>query len=99
MMPLMHGFFTWMIFETFRIRGDQSIQNTGYDICFKVLIWSQNIRKFTMNRMTGLVGTNQTTDTKPSDFTVFAFHDTFYVITVFQGMTTDGADGKFTAFN
>ena len=52
-----------------------------------------------MNRMTGLVGTNQTTDTKPSDFTVFAFHDTFYVITVFQGMTTDGTDGKFTAFN
>ena len=52
-----------------------------------------------MNRMTGLVGTNQTTDTKLSDFTVFTFHDTFYVITVFQGMTTDGADGNFTAFN
>ena len=52
-----------------------------------------------MNRMTGFVGTDQTTDTKTSDFTVFAFHDTFHVITVFQGMATDGADGKFTAFN
>ena len=88
-----------MVFEAFRIRGDQPVQNTGYDICFKVLIRSQNIRKFTMKRMAGFVGTDQAADTKLSDFAVFAFHDTFYVITVFQGMSTDGADGKFTAFN
>ena len=80
-----------MIFKSLRIGGDQFVQDTGNDIYLEMLIWSKHIRQFAVQRMTGFIGTYQTADTNPWDFTVFAFHDTFYMVAVFQGMTTDGA--------
>ncbi len=52
-----------------------------------------------MYGVTGSIGANQAVDTEPPDFTLFAFHDAFYVVMVFQGMAADRADGIFTAFN
>lgn len=64
-----------------------------------MLMWSQHIREFTVYGVTGSIGANQAVDTEPPDFTLFAFHDAFYVVMVFQGMAADRADGIFTAFN
>ena len=79
----MHGLFTGMILKALCIRSDQSVQDAGNDIQLEMLMWSQRIRQFTVQAVARLIGTYQTADTKPLDFTVFAFHDTFYVVAVF----------------
>ena len=64
-----------------------------------MLVRGQYIRKFTMDSMAGFVGAAQSTNAEPPNLTIRTFHDTQHVVTGFQGMTTNRADGIFTALN
>lgn len=60
--------------------GDQTIQDTCNDVCFKVFERSKQIRKFPMDSIAFIISAGKSADKEPADLAAFSLYNPLYMI-------------------